>query len=73
MITERTKLHRSDIAIECITLIEKDIEFLQKLLDEISGVDYLEHKLYLKEWIRGKKQYKQKVLKRDYMENFAYI
>lgn len=43
------------------------------LLDEISGVDYLEHKLYLKEWIRGKKQYKQKVLKREYMENFAYI
>ena len=73
MITERTKLHRSDIAIECITLIEKDIEFLQKLLDEISGVDYLEHKLYLKEWIRGKKQYKQKVLKREYMENFDYI
>lgn len=31
------------------------------------------NKLYLKEWIRGKKQYKQKVLKRKYMENFAYI
>lgn len=56
-----------------VPLIEKDIEFLQKLLDEISGVDYLEHKLYLKERIRGKKQYKQKVLKREYMENFAYI
>lgn len=56
-----------------VPLIEKDIEFLQKSLDEISGVDYLEHKLYLKEWIRGKKQYKQKVLKREYMENFAYI
>lgn len=56
-----------------VPLIEKDIEFLQKLLDEISGVDYLEHKLYLKDWISGKKQYKQKVLKREYMENFAYV
>jgi len=56
-----------------VPLIEKDIEFLQKLADEISGVDYLEHKLYLKEWISGKKQYKQKVLKREYMENFEYI
>ena len=55
-----------------VPLIEKDIEFLQKLADEISGVDYLEHKLYLKEWISDKKQYKQKVLKREYMENFEY-
>lgn len=56
-----------------VPLIEKDIEFLQKLADEISGVDYLQHKLYLKEWIRDNKQYKQKVLKREYMENFEYI
>ena len=56
-----------------VPLIEKDIEFLQKLADEISGVDYLEHKLYLKEWISDKKQYKQKVLKREYMENFEFI
>lgn len=56
-----------------VPLIEKDIEFLQKLADEISGVDYLEHKLYLKEWISDKKQYKQKILKREYMENFEYI
>ena len=55
-----------------VPLIEKDIEFLQKLADEISGVDYLEHKLYLKEWISDKKQYKQKVLKKEYMENFEY-
>ena len=34
-------------------LIEYDIEFLQNLVDEISGVDYLEHKLYLKEWMRS--------------------
>lgn len=54
-------------------LIEKDIEFLEKLLDEISGVDFLEHRLYLKEWISSKKQYKQDVLKREYMENFAYV
>lgn len=56
-----------------VPLIENDIKFLQELLDEVSGVDYLEHRLYLKEWINGKKQYKQKVLKKEYMDNFAYV
>lgn len=42
-------------------MIEKDIKSLQKFADEISGVDYLEYKLYLKERINDKKQYKQKV------------
>ena len=56
-----------------VPLIESDITFLQKLLDEISGVNYLEHKLYLKEKISDEKQYKQKILKREYMENFAYV
>lgn len=56
-----------------IPLIESDISFLQSLLDEISGVDYLEHRMYIKERISGMKQYKQKVLKREYMENFAYV
>lgn len=56
-----------------VPLIEKDIEFLEKLLDEISGVDFLEHRLYLKERISSEKEYKQKVLKREYMENFAYV
>ncbi len=60
-------------AYKIANMIEKDIEFLQKLADEISGVDYLEHKLYLKEWISDKKQYKQKVLKREYVENFEFI
>lgn len=55
-------------AYKIANMIEKDIKFLQKLADEISGVDYLEHKLYLKERINDKKQYKQKVLKREYME-----
>lgn len=55
-----------------VPLIEEDIKFLQKLANEISGVDYLEHKLYLKKLIRDKKQYKQKILKREYMENFEY-
>lgn len=55
-----------------VPLIEEDIEFLQKLADEISGVNYLEHKLYLKEWISDMKQYKQKVLKREHIENFEY-
>ena len=65
------RLIQIDIGYE-VPLIEKDIEFLQKLADEIAGVDYLEHKLYLKEWISDKKQYKQKVLKREYMKNFEY-
>lgn len=46
---------------------------MEKLLDEVSGVDFLEHRLYLKEWISSKKQYKQNVLKREYMEEFAYV
>lgn len=56
-----------------IPLIERDINFLQSLLDELSGVDYLEHRMYIKERISSKKQYKQEVLKREYMENFAYV
>lgn len=56
-----------------VPLIEKEIEFLQGLLNELSGIDYLEHKQYLKEWIRGEKQYKQKVLQREYMYDFAYV
>lgn len=56
-----------------VPLIEKDINFLETLLEEITGVEYLEHRLYLKEWIESKKVYKQKVIKQEYMENFKYI
>jgi len=55
-----------------VPLIESEIKFLQILLGEISGVDYLEHRLYLKEQINYKKQYKQEILKREYLQNFAY-
>lgn len=55
-----------------VPLIESEIKFLQTLLGEISGIDYLEHKLYLKEQINYKKQYKQEILKREYLQNFAY-
>ena len=56
-----------------VPLIEKDIDFLQDLLNEISGVDFLEHKLYLKKWISSKKKYKEKVLQQEYMESFTYV
>ncbi|MEG1151164.1 MAG: hypothetical protein RSD51_03670 [Malacoplasma sp.] len=56
-----------------IPMIEKDINFMEMLLEEISGLNYLEHKLYLKESIEIKKEYKQNVLKEEYIKNFTYI
>ena len=56
-----------------VPLIEKDIEFLERLVDEIFGMDYLEHKLYIKELISRHKRYKQTVLENEYIENFARI
>ena len=53
-----------------VPIIEKDISFLEKLLEEISGIEYLEHRVYLKKCIDAEKKHKQKVLRREYMENF---
>ena len=56
-----------------IPLIEEKINFLQKLLNELYGIDFLEHKIYLKELITRLNQYKQNVLKKEYIANFSYI
>ncbi|WP_305118538.1 hypothetical protein [Thomasclavelia cocleata] len=53
-----------------VPIIEKNISFLEKLLEEISGIEYLEHRVYLKKCFDAEKKHKQKVLRREYMENF---
>lgn len=52
-----------------VPLIEKEIIFLNELIDSINGIDYIEHKAYLKELILNKEKYKQKVLVREYLED----
>lgn len=52
-----------------VPLIEKEISFLNQLIDNISGIDYIEHKAYLKELIFNKEKYKQQVLVREYLED----
>jgi hypothetical protein len=52
-----------------VPLIEKEIIFLNELIDGINGIDYIEHKAYLKECILNKEKYKQQVLVREYLEN----
>lgn len=56
-----------------IPLVEEKINFLQKLLNELYGIDFLEHKIYLKELITRLNQYKQNILKKEYIANFSYI
>lgn len=52
-----------------VPLIEKEIIFLNELIDSMSGIHYIEHKAYLKELILNKEKYKQQVLVREYLEN----
>lgn len=52
-----------------VPLIEKEINFLNELIDSMIGIHYIEHKAYLKELILYKEKYKQKVLVREYLEN----
>ena len=52
-----------------VNVIEKEIIFLNKLMDSINGIDYIEHKAYLKELISNKEKYKQQVLVREYLED----
>ena len=48
--------------------IEKDIEFLNELLSDLNGFEYLEHRAYLKENITSLEKYKQNILIREYLE-----
>lgn len=53
-----------------VPLIEKDIDFLEKLEKEMVGIDFLEHRLFIQEWIKSQEKYKQKVLKEEYLREF---
>lgn len=55
-----------------IPLIDKKIKFLEELHALISGIDYIEHKQYLKEYIASLEDHKEKVEMREYLENIDY-
>lgn len=52
-----------------VPIIEKEIIFLNELIDSMRGIHYIEHKAYLKELILNKEKYKQQVLVREYLED----
>ena len=55
-----------------IPLIDKKIKFLEELYSSLKGIDYIEHKKYLKECIASEESYKEKVEMREYLENVDY-
>ena len=55
-----------------IPLINNKIDLLQSLNKQISGLDYLEHKAYIEERIKGLEEYRDKVEIREYLENASY-
>lgn len=55
-----------------IPLINKKIKFLEELHSSLKGIDYIEHKKYLKECIASEESYKEKVEMREYLENIDY-
>ena len=55
-----------------IPLIDKKIKFLDELHSSLKGLDYIEHKKYLKEYIASLESYKEKVEIREYLENVDY-
>lgn len=52
-----------------VPLIEKKIDFLSDLVKSFKGVDFIEHRAYLKERKNSYERYKQDVLIREYLEN----
>lgn len=50
-----------------VPIIEKEIKFLDELINSMSGIHYIEHKAYLKELILNKEKYKQQVLVQEYL------
>lgn len=50
-------------------LIDKKIGFLKRLLSELKGIEYIEHRVYIKERIESYEQYKKDVLIKEYLEN----
>lgn len=52
-----------------VIIIEKEIDFLNELIHGINGIEYIEHKEYLKEFILSKEIYKQQILVNEYLED----
>ncbi len=52
-----------------VPLIEKKIDFLSDLITSLKGVDFIEHRAYLKERKNSYESYKQDILIREYLKN----
>lgn len=53
-----------------VPLIDKKIKFLEDLYDSISGLDYINHKDYIKSKIEILKKYKLDVKVKEYLEDY---
>ncbi|MFQ8704770.1 MAG: hypothetical protein ACLR9T_01800 [Thomasclavelia sp.] len=52
-----------------VPLIEKKIDFLSDLITSLRGVEFIEHRAYLKERKNSYESHKQDILIREYLEN----
>ncbi|MCM1048763.1 MAG: hypothetical protein NC433_10085 [Clostridiales bacterium] len=52
-----------------VPLIEKKIDFLSDIITALKGVEFVEHRAYLKERKNSYEHYKQDILIREYLEN----
>ncbi|HBY21247.1 MAG: hypothetical protein A2Y24_00570 [Clostridiales bacterium GWE2_32_10] len=52
-----------------VPMIENKINYLNTLIDALNGIDYIEHKAYIKDIVTQKEKYKQNVLIREYTED----
>lgn len=70
------ELHLFPLSVSCsgseIPLIDKKIKFLEELYFALKGIDYIEHKKYLKEHIDSLEDDKDRVEIREYLENIDY-
>lgn len=53
-----------------VPLIDKKIDFLKDLINDLKGAIFIEHRAYLKERINACEKYKQSVLVKEYLEDF---
>lgn len=53
-----------------VPLIDSKIDFLEQLLAQIKGFDFIEHRAYLKEKINSQKIYRQSVEREEYLTDY---
>lgn len=53
-----------------VPLIDRRINFIEELILQIKGIDYIEHKYYLKEYKKGLEKYRKEVQVREYSEEY---